>query len=661
MKTKKLLLVFLFFFLVCLLYSNTTHTKINNNNSEPLYGINLCNAVFSKLNKENLSPTTQSLIVGGENAFPYNIILFYPANNQTTLTDSSENNQNLVLQICMEDFFKAEETIINLAKFINTNNFSFNTYILISYGDRQIITKENMIFGSNVFLSSLFNSESSVAVLLNLNTEKNEIISYSNSEISPMWMIKFFYNAFFEQDISKNLESFYISQVFKYSFLTSHKLLSTFMNNGIQSIQLDFNYEAINSGKTETILTDFIQNFSKNYNNQWNQNFLMIKLFNKFFWISETPLVNLIIIVSCIILFLLFFYFVTNKNVAKKFLFSEKNIWYFPAIYIFLMIFCHFLGTNIFYEFIKSTTSENKFLYLIFFNFTFVFLSFFSFAKIKIQFSKKYYKEKALDLQALILSFANLIIFSLVDITLYPIFLLEFFIFLICYKRKNKGSKFIYLLLAILIFLPYVYTFSINLNLKNWEQIIIYNKNFTLCLILIFAPIVILLFRIFSYWVRQKNFKFEKTSLLFYVIVIFLIYSSSEIFKLNTKKIETKPKITIHSLEKNISYIDFSYSDEKVFEDIVRTISVDFLQQPVQCVITVSSSKNPILYSNNEYISSKIEQATFLIPYYPPKQMIFEYGTKNLESLITITAIFKDSDYNYTMQTRNIQIGKTNE
>ena len=41
--------------------------------------------------------------------------------------------------------------------------------------------------------------------------------------------------------------------------------------------------------------------------------------------------------------------------------------------------------------------------------------------------------------------------------------------------------------------------------------------------------------------------------------------------------------------------------------------------------------------------------------------MIFEYGTKNLESLITITAIFKDSDYNYTMQTRNIQIGKTNE
>ena len=26
-----------------------------------------------------------------------------------------------------------------------------------------------------------------------------------------------------------------------------------------------------------------------------------------------------------------------------------------------------------------------------------------------------------------------------------------------------------------------------------------------------------------------------------------------------------------------------------------------------------------------------------------------------------LSAIFKDSDYNYTMQTRNIQIGKTNE
>lgn len=661
MKTKKLLLVFLFFFLVCLLYSNTTNTKINNNNSEPLYGINLCNAVFSKLNKENLSPTTQSLIVGGENAFPYNIILFYPANNQTTLTDSSENNQNLILQICMEDFFKAEETIINLAKFINASSFSFNTYILLSYGDRQIITKENMIFGSNVFLSSLFNSESSVAVLLNLNTEKNEIISYSNSEISPMWLLEFFYNAYFEQNISKNLNNFYISQIFKYSFLTQHKLLSTYMNNGIQSIQLNFNIDRTNSKKIQTILTDFIQNFSQNYDNQWNQNFLMIKLFNKFYWISETLLVNLIIIISCIFLFILFFYFVTNKNVAKKFFFSEKNIWYIPAVYIFLMIFCYLIGTNFFYEIIKSTTSKNKFIYLQLFNFTFVFLSFFSFAKIKIQFSKKYYKEKALDLQALILSFINLILFSLVDITLYPLFLLEFLIFLICYKRKNQGSKFIFLLLAIFIFIPYVYTFAINLNLKKWEQIIIYNNAFTLCLILIFSPIITLLFRIISYWVRHKNLKFEKIILLIYVIVILFIYSCSFIFKLNTKKIDTSPKITIHSLEKNISYIDFSYSDEKVFEDLVRTISVDFLQQPVQCVITVSSLKNPILYSNNEYISTKIEQATFLIPYYPPKQMRFEYGTKDLESLITITAIFKDSDYNYTMQTRNIQIGKTNE
>ena len=142
MKTKKLSLVFFFFLCAYLLYSNATNTKKLDNNSEQLYGIDLCNAVFSSLQKEKLSPTTQSLLISGENAFPYNIILFSPAKNQTSFSDNTENNQNLVLQICMEDFFKAEETIINLAKFINTNNFSFNTYILISYGDRQIITKE---------------------------------------------------------------------------------------------------------------------------------------------------------------------------------------------------------------------------------------------------------------------------------------------------------------------------------------------------------------------------------------------------------------------------------------------------------------------------------------------------------------------------------------
>ena len=92
-----------------------------------------------------------------------------------------------------------------------------------------------------------------------------------------------------------------------------------------------------------------------------------------------------------------------------------------------------------------------------------------------------------------------------------------------------------------------------------------------------------------------------------------------------------------------------------------NVINIDFEKQPVQCNVSVSSAKNPILYSNNQYISEKSGDAIFLIPYYPPKELTFEYGTKNEESDITITAIFEKSDYNYVMQTKKIHIGTTDE
>ena len=115
-------------------------------------------------------------------------------------------------------------------------------------------------------------------------------------------------------------------------------------------------------------------------------------------------------------------------------------------------------------------------------------------------------------------------------------------------------------------------------------------------------------------------------------------------------------KISDINDSKNKSNIFISYSDETLFEDTVRTLNIEFTQQPVQCDITVTSDYKPILYSNNEYNSSSLTSSSFAIPYYPPKKMTFEYGTNSKESFITINAIFEKSDYNYIMQTEKIAI-----
>ena len=76
MKIKKQLFFLSFLLFTTFLFPNEKHAT----EQKKLYGVELCDAVFNKLKIENLSPTTQSLIISGENTFPYNIILNYKIN-----------------------------------------------------------------------------------------------------------------------------------------------------------------------------------------------------------------------------------------------------------------------------------------------------------------------------------------------------------------------------------------------------------------------------------------------------------------------------------------------------------------------------------------------------------------------------------------------------
>ena len=275
----------------------------------------------------------------------------------------------------------------------------------------------------------------------------------------------------------------------------------------------------------------------------------------------------------------------------------------------------------------------------------------------------KQYKEKALDLQATIISFINLITFSLIDITLFPLFLFEFFVFAICYNLKIKKPKLLFFIISILVFAPYVYTLFLNIDIKNITNILVNNSYFAFCLLLVLTPILVLLLRIISFWTKLNKFSFIKAKFIFFGIFISLLVIANLLIQNsnnNNNKLRAKNNqlIKISDLKdsKNKSNIFISYSDETLFEDTVRTLNIEFTQQPVQCDITVTSDYKPILYSNNEYNSSSLTTSSFAIPYYPPKKMTFEYGTNSKESFITINAIFEKSDYNYIMQTEKIAI-----
>ena len=68
--------------LCCILIFLFSSLAFANNNKST--GIELCGEVHSFLKKNGFSPISQSLVVSGENAFPYNIIVTFSPEQNTS-------------------------------------------------------------------------------------------------------------------------------------------------------------------------------------------------------------------------------------------------------------------------------------------------------------------------------------------------------------------------------------------------------------------------------------------------------------------------------------------------------------------------------------------------------------------------------------------------
>ena len=136
-------------------------------NKEPS-GIELCSQVHSFLKTNGFSPSSQSLVISGENTFPYNIIVTFTAEQQTS-------PENLLLVFFQEDILKNQGIIKESLKRIKEANYPFTVTVLFAYGEKQKIQKADMIYGTNVFLESLNTNLSYTAVIFDLESKINEI------------------------------------------------------------------------------------------------------------------------------------------------------------------------------------------------------------------------------------------------------------------------------------------------------------------------------------------------------------------------------------------------------------------------------------------------------------------------------------------------------
>lgn len=613
-------------------------------------GTDLCDSFYNYLVEKNHHPQAQSLVSSGINTLPYNIIVNFPAKD--TVSDD-----NLIFVFNMNEAYEYRDLYNSFFSSVLPQNF--NISFLFSYGDNTNIPGTGTINGASVFVKSLNTNDNNSVFIFNLSSQKNSIIAGNKGYNSPSWMLKDLFDAFSKAKMTENLPFFYVSQISDYSFTNDEAMLS-FIEDDIPCIlgniqKTIFNIQK-NSDNMITILNYIIESYEKSRFEIDDSHSFMFRLFGKRIWLSEYKIIYSLILVVFLSLIFLFSLRFINKSLQNEGWQEIKNNWHtIPVIFV-LSLIGFFIGKGI-----NNLVNPDIDIKLTAFGSIVVQISFAAilislFYLLELSVHKKY-SVRSFDFLIVLTTFFNQFIFSLIDISLFPLFFILSLISIISLISRRNWVHIILFIFLTIPFIPYVSVLFKNSNIAAFQDILKKSYLLPFVMSLVLLPHYLLWLRILT--AMKKRFTKIKAyviaisstyiGFMIILIIINLSYFSSE------DKIYSFPDIT--PIENNEA-LKVTYSDKMIFDDLIRNIKIESENTPVYIGVTVSSEdSSPVLYSENEYTQLSNNISQFLIPVYPSSKLEFNYGSSFASQIITVSEIYySNTDEAYYLIEKKILI-----
>ncbi len=617
-------------------------------------GIELCSEVHTFLKQNGFSPSAQSLVVSGENTFPYNIIV-------TFAPEQNSSPENLLLIFFQEDVPQNQQVIKEVLNKIRAADYPFTVTALFAYGEKQILEKADMIYGTRVFLESLNTNLSYTAGIFDLEGEESYIETTSSSLSSPPRLIKNSFNLYKENGLASSLPIIVISQLSSYSFISS-PVLTRFFDYDIPAIKLLLGGidEENKTQITENIITGFVELFAKNADLNWEHHFMIFRLFGKYHILSEKIILHIVIPTIFLWLLFIFTFIFVNHRLKKHTWSTIGKIWWSVPLTWLLLTLGFFAGRFFFLNLSANASYAGKIYGQLIFQICISLFLTLSAYLIILTLNNKF-KERAVDYLLVISCFINQSIFILADISLSPIFITICLLSLLALFVKNNYLHIGIFLLMIIPLIPYANKMIDSADLKELSEFLAKSPGIIIVIPLVLYPVHIVLFRIItSFRTRYKKISFVIISTAIAYIIISASLISFGFIRIHTLNKREKPQTNLSINTSSSELISLSVTDTEVFDDTIRTIDVSLEKDCVLCDILITTALvNPILYSDNDYTNPSAHQARFSIPNNPPKEMSFRYGAAKVPSRITVSAVYKDENSDsFQFISRSIETGE---
>lgn len=651
--TKVLFLILYMYSHIFVLHANS-QTVANINEDHVSYsGIELCNSIFYLFKQNDLNPKTQNLISSGENILPYNIIIE---------KKSKSNNNSLVIILKIEDVYYNQELTLNLIKSIY--NKHENISFIITYSDNQSFFYKGMVNGSQAYLSLINKNENFNVLLIELDKNKNEIISGGFGRTSPLWMVKNLNSAYLDENIKNNIGKFHLSLISKSQFYKVTPL-ATYLLNEIPSICANFDINSTSNQQIINVISNFVDSYFNESDTLHIQNdvhYLYFNLFNKQIWLSENTIVKIMLILVFSSLIIVFSIGFINSNLKRQAWLEIKNNLY-AIVSIFLLSFIGSLVGHFIFKLIYNSKQSISMVVtrpfsiaILQLSISILFVSFFFLAEMF--YKKKYINPDSIDFLIMISTFTNQFLFCLIDISLFPIFLIIFLLSILSVIVKKNWIHMIIFLSMIFTFFPLLFKIYFNSD-SSALYLYLYNKWFyNIYFSLILMPIFLVWYRIIHAIKKHfpKRWLFLTITISVYSIEILTMILLN--FTIFNKKPSQLTKISRNEYIESKNNIILNVSDEKIFEDTIRTLNIETTHQPEYISIQVQGKdSNPVLFSDNEFISDSPTSSVFRMPTNPPKNLKITYGTDTNLSKINVELVYKLNDKLY-IETVTHQVGE---
>ena len=653
--------IFCIFFIIFFFLSGTFSFAQNSN----LHGNELCTKTYDFIKSFNFKTEILPLIASEKNTFPFNIKLSIPSEKSLYKKNYSPKNlTNLTVAFKIEDVLPHADFFTELFSMIKKIKSDYDLDFIFTYGDENKRIIAYNLKGTSHFISNLQNQNQMAVLCVNFTNEETQIIPGGKTDSSPVWLIKRVSESFFENKIDYSLQSSNITGLYRFNLLKTDERTSAFLQEHIPSL-------CVNLSENETYFykyTDFFVNFFEKYSQTgtsvWDRHFFTLTIGTKIIYFNEFFITLLYIITILINIFLVcFFSFKFNHKIKD----SVKKSWFIiPGILILTVI--TLILAQLFIILISKIFTLTSF-----FKITLkILLPLLIFPVALYFFNKKnlIQEEKTYTYFCFIVSIFNLILFGLIDISLFFLFLFQHLIIFISRYIKHFIPLAVFFIFLLLPYIPYFIQFLKFTTEENFNVFI--NCSFLINLALSFAllPIELFILRLVSKLKQildstdEETKKFQKQNIvaisislaLFLIIFVVLVNFLPNNFISSS---ETKQNFNFIQSEKDLIKIDVKKS--KFFEETSFQIEINLSENAEQCLVSVSSSSVcPIIYSDDIHFSNKNNFTDyFLIPNFPPKNLNFSYISQTKEqTILKVQAVFLQNQNDYILQEKSIIIPK---